>query len=143
MHPWSLNSIIHSHIKLKKVNKDLKNRWIEQAGVLMAFREQRDTVQGAFEEPRDDEVSRPELMKLVTPWVEVPTRRDTWSFKEYAAEHLPPADDSLWTPRASEYSWGDFSTRWGGILDFFQDVFDRPESIWPMPSPDPKVPIER
>lgn len=123
-------------------NTTKKNRWIEQAGILMAFREQHDTVQPAFEDSGSpDEVSRKEVMKMGTPWVEVPTRQETWTFKEYAADNLPPADDSMWTPRASEYSWGDFPTRWGGILNFFGYVFQNLDSIWPMPSPDPREPL--
>lgn len=123
-------------------DRKLKNRWIEQAGIVMAFREQHDIVQGAFEDGgRTDEVSRRELMQLVTPWVDVPTRSRTWTFKRYASDNLPPADDNVWTPRASEYSWGDFPTRWGGILNFFQSVFADPASIWPMPSPDPNEPL--
>jgi hypothetical protein len=121
---------------------DVKNRWIEQAGIVMAFREQKDTVQPAFDGlDGKDEVSRKELMTLVTPWVEVPTRDGTWTFRKYSSDHLPPGDDNPWTPRAAEYSWGDFNTRWGGILDFFNGVFDNPESIWPMPSPEPSDPL--
>lgn len=121
----------------------MKNRWAQQAGIVMAYREQHDIVQAAFEDkPGADEVSRQEVMQMVTPWVEVPTHRETWTFKRYAADNLPPADDSSWTPRASEYSWGDFSTRWGGILNFFNQVFAAPDSIWPMPSPDPGDPLK-
>lgn len=123
-------------------NKNLKNRWIEQAGTLIAFREQRDTVQPAFDrDGATDEVSRKAVMQLGTPWVEVPTNDQDWSFKRYAQEKLPPADDSKWTPRAAEYNWGDFTTRWGAILDFFGQVFHNPDSLWPMPDPNPQVPL--
>lgn len=122
----------------------MKNRWIEQAGVVMAYREQHDTVQGAFEDTGSpDEVSRVELMKMMTPWVEVPTYNFDWSFRDYAGKELPPADRNPFTPRAAEYSWGDFPTRWGGILHFFEGVFQDPSSIWPMPSPDPSVPLAK
>lgn len=125
-----------------ETDPEIKNRWIEQAGVVMAFREQMDTVQQAFEDTGSaDEVSRKELMKLMTPWVGVPTYNFEWSFREYAGQSLPPADRNPFTPRAAEYSWGHFPTRWGGILNFFGDVFEDTSSIWPMPSPDPSVPL--
>lgn len=120
----------------------VKNRWIEQAGVLMAFREQHDTVQRAFESTaRPDEVPREPLMEMTTPWVEVPTRQFEWSFRKYAGQSLPPADSNPLTPRAAEYSWGNFETRWGGILDFFGQVFKQPGTLWPMPSPYPSEPL--
>ncbi len=120
----------------------IKNRWIEQAGILMAFREQNDIVQAAFEDSASlEEVPRSAVMKMVTPWTKLSTHNFDWSFRRYAAQSLPPADNNPLTPRAAEYSWGDFSTRWGGVLDFFSQVFQDPGTIWPMPSPDPSVPL--
>ena len=120
----------------------LKTRWIDQAGALIAFREQFDIVQGAFEgEVREGEVDRKELMQMVTPWVEVPTNHFKWTFRKYAADNLPPADDNKWTPRAAEYNWSDFKTRWGAILNFFDRVSADPTTLWPMPSPNPDDPL--
>ena len=120
----------------------LKSRWIDQAGALIAFREQFDIVQGAFQgDVREGEVDRKELMQMVTPWVDVPTNRFKWTFRKYAADNLPPADDNKWTPRAAEYNWSDFETRWGAILNFFDRVNADPTTLWPMPSPDPDDPL--
>ena len=120
----------------------LKSRWIDQAGALIAFREQFDIVQGAFQgDVREGEVDRKELMQMVTPWVDVPTNRFKWTFRKYAADNLPPADDSKWTPRAAEYNWSDFETRWGAILNFFDRVNADPTTLWPMPSPNPDDPL--
>lgn len=120
----------------------LKNRWVEQAGILLAFREQRDTVQAAFADSgKAGEVSRQATMEMSTPWISVPTRDRDWSFRNYAGRSLPPADANPFTPRASEYNWADFSTRWGGILDFFGGVFENPAGLWPMPSPHPSDPL--
>jgi len=120
---------------------EMKNRWIEQAGVLMAYREQKDTVQPAFDATGSNEVSRKALMKMGTPWITVPTHNQSWSFRHYAEENLPPGDDSSWTPRAAEYNWGDFPTRWDAILNFFETVFEDPGTAWPMPNPDPREPL--
>jgi hypothetical protein len=119
---------------------DMKNRWLDQAGILLAYREQHDTVQGAFEDNGlKSEVSRRDVMKMSTPWVGVPTRALRWSFRRYANAQLPPQDHNPFTPRASEYSWSDFPTRWAAINDFFAQVFQNPSTLWPMPGPDPAV----
>lgn len=120
----------------------MKNRWIDQAGALIAFREQFDIVQTAFDDGQSpDEVSRRELMEMITPWVNVPTRNFKWTFRHFASDHLPPNDDSRFTPRASEYNWADFGTRWKAILNFFDRVNADPKTLWPMPSPHPNDPL--
>jgi hypothetical protein len=120
----------------------MKNRWLDQAGILLAYREQHDIVQPAFEDSGSPgEVTRSGVMKLSTPWITVPTHDSTWSFRRYANRNLPPRDDNPLTPRASEYNWADFDTRWLAINDFFGTVFENPSSLWPMPSPNPSDPL--
>lgn len=120
-----------------------KNRWLQQAGVLMAYREQFDTVSPAFgEQSADlDEIPRRALMQVMTPWVEVPTRDFLWTFESHARANLPPRDGNPFTPRVTEYNWAEFGDRWHGILGFFDSVFQQPETLWPMPDPDPNVPL--
>jgi hypothetical protein len=120
----------------------LKNRWLDQAGILLAYREQHDSVQGAFDDsPHPGEVSRRSVMRMSTPWIGVPTHSTRWSFRRYANQQLPPLDHNPFTPRASEYNWSDFSTRWAAINDFFGQVLEQPSTLWPMPDPDPAVPL--
>jgi hypothetical protein len=120
----------------------IKNRWLDQAGILLAFREQHDTVHGAFQDSEaPGEVSRGKVMEMSTPWIGVPTRQSEWDFRAYASEKLPPKDANPFTPRAAEYNWSDFPTRWGGILNFFGTVFENPGTLWPLPSPNPADPL--
>lgn len=120
----------------------MKNRWLDQAGILLAYREQHDTVHDAFNERGlPGEVSRRDVMRMSTPWVGVPTHDSAWSFRRFANRNLPARDDNPFTPRASEYNWSDFSTRWLAINDFFNQVFQNPSTLWPMPSPDPADPL--
>lgn len=119
-----------------------KNRWLDQAGILLAYREQHDSVHGAFQDSGNGgEVSRAQVMEMSTPFIGVPTHNVQWDFRGYANANLPPADHNPFTPRAAEYNWSDFPTRWGGILNFFGTVFGDPKTLWPMPSPNPADPV--
>ncbi len=121
-----------------------RDRTLQLAGILLAHREQQDTAQPAFTPGRvvPGEVDRALLMEIMTCGVLVPTRELTWSYSEFAERALPPRDGNLFTPRVTEYNWAHFRDRWPGILDFFQQVFERPGSVWPVPPSNPTQPLE-
>ncbi|MGE0495760.1 MAG: hypothetical protein AB7S38_41530 [Vulcanimicrobiota bacterium] len=119
----------------------LRNRLVEMAGILMAYREQHDIAQAAFTpgEVKPGEVDRAALFAALTPGVAVPLPDWGWSYAGFA-KHLPARDHNPLTPRVTEYNWADFDDRWPGILDFFGGVFERPDLVWPMPPSDPMKP---
>jgi hypothetical protein len=117
-----------------------KNAIIAQANILLAYREQHDSVQPAFTPGRvlPGEVDRTKLMEILTPSVRLPLKDGkSWEFAEFAPERLPARDLNPLTPRTTEYNWGRFEDRWTPILDSFEAAYQDPAAIWPMPGADP------
>lgn len=104
---------------------EIKKRWIQQAGIALAFREQHDVVAQAFENTPPGEIDRMEVFHILTPFVQVPHRGGTWSYQEMLGT------------RVLDKNWAEFPDRWEGILNFFDDVFAEPTVLWPMPDPHP------
>ncbi|MBT9586671.1 hypothetical protein IV102_25235 [bacterium] len=71
--------------------------------------------------------------------VDVKTRNWTWSLHHM---DLPDLDDSIWTPPSTERNWAYFDDRWEPILDYFGRCAANLASLWPMPCPDPALPID-
>ena len=83
------------------------------------------------------EVDRRELFRAMTPTVSLPLRSGSWNFDDYASDHLPARDHNPFTPRVTEYNWGEFGDRWTPILNAFQQGYSNPRAMWPMPNADP------
>ena len=94
---------------------------IAVANNYLAWREQHDAVQGAFTpaEPQADEVSRPEVMRMMTPMLVVHFGTLEWTLADYAYAHEDRDGNPLTSPPA-EYGWATFWDRWPPILDSFE-----------------------
>lgn len=109
---------------------------IAVANNYLAWREQHDAVQGAFTpaEPQADEVSRPEVMRTMTPMLVVHFGTLEWTLADYAYAHEDRDGNPLTSPPA-EYGWATFWDRWPPILDSFETGYREPEALWVMPEP--------
>lgn len=107
----------------------VKARWVQQAGIALAYREQHDVVAQAFENTPPGEIDRMEMFRILTPFVQVPHRGGIWSYQETLGR------------RVLDKNWAVFDDRWGGILHFFGQVFENPGVLWPMPHPHPDHPL--
>ena len=119
----------------------LKDRYIQHAGNLLAYHEQACVAVPAFLPPQivPGETDRAAVMQVLTPQVDVKTRNWTWSLHQM---DQPDLDDSFWTPPSTERNWAYFNDRWEPILDYFGRCAADPASLWPMPCPDPALPID-
>ncbi|ODT65418.1 hypothetical protein ABS71_12200 [bacterium SCN 62-11] len=117
-------------------NPELRDRMIQHAGNLLAYHEQAKVAVPAFLPGQilPGETERGDVMEVLTPQVDVKTRQWTWSMHKC---DLPDLDGSFWTPPSTERNWAVFEDRWGPILDYFARCAANPESLWPMPNPDP------
>ena len=102
----------------------------------LAWREQHDAVQGAFTpaEPHADEVSRPEVMRTMTPMLVVHFGTLEWTLADYAYAHEDRDGDPV-TAQPTEYGWASFWDRWLAILDAFEKGYGEPTALWVMPEP--------
>ncbi|OJT25781.1 hypothetical protein BO221_07980 [Archangium sp. Cb G35] len=109
---------------------------IAVANNYLAWREQHDAVQGAFTpaEAHADEVSRPEVMRMMTPMLVVQFGTVKWTLADYAYAH-EDRDGNPMTSQPTEYSWGTFWERWPPILDSFEKGYGEPTALWVMPDP--------
>ncbi|MFN8611397.1 MAG: hypothetical protein U0931_27880 [Vulcanimicrobiota bacterium] len=117
-------------------SSELRDRLIQHAGNLLAYHEQARVAVPAFlpGSVLPGECDRGDVMQVITPQVDVKTRQWTWTLHNC---DLPDLDDSWWTPPSTERNWAIFEHRWPPILDYFGRCAANPESLWPMPSPDP------
>jgi hypothetical protein len=122
-----------------------RNRLAELANILMAYREQYQVVQPTFSPPSPlpGEVDRSATMRLVTPFVSVPMRWGTWSYRDFVEKTGPDRDGNWLTPPCTERNWAVFEDRWEGIMDAFRQVERRARDMWPMPHPDPATDLPR
>ncbi|WP_257457668.1 hypothetical protein [Archangium lipolyticum] len=102
----------------------------------LAWREQHDAVQVAFTPAtaRTDEVSRPEVMRAMTPMLVVHFGTLEWTLADYAYGQ-PERDGNVLTAPPTEYGWATFWERWEPILDSFEGGYGEPEALWVMPGP--------
>ncbi|MCY1083581.1 hypothetical protein [Archangium lansingense] len=102
----------------------------------LAWREQHDAVQGAFTsaEAHADEVSRPEVMRTMTPMLVVHFGTLKWSLADYAYAHEDRDGNPITAP-PTEYGWATFWDRWPPILDSFEKGYGEPAALWVMPEP--------
>jgi hypothetical protein len=109
---------------------------IALANNYLAWREQHDAVQPAFTpaEERPDEVSRPEVMRTMTPMLVVYFGTLKWTLADYAYAH-PDRDGNLLTSPPTDYGWATFWDRWPPILDSFEGGYREPTALWEMPGP--------
>ena len=117
-------------------NPELRDRLIQHAGNLLAYHEQARVAVPAFLPGQilPGETERGDVMEVLTPQVDVKTRQWSWSMHKC---DLPDLDGSFWTPPSTERNWAVFEDRWSPILDYFGRCAANPESLWPMPDPDP------
>ena len=117
-------------------NPEQRDRLIQHAGNLLAYHEQAKVAVPAFLPGQilPGETDRGDVMQVLTPQVDVKTREWTWSLHKC---ELADLDGSFWTPPSTERNWAVFEDRWGPILDYFGRCAANPESLWPMPDPDP------
>lgn len=117
-------------------NPEVRDRLIQHAGNLLAYHEQAKVAVPAFLPGQilPGETDRGDVMQVLTPQVDVKTRQWTWSMHKC---DLPDLDGSFWTPPSTERNWAVFEDRWRPILDYFGRCAANPESLWPMPDPDP------
>lgn len=117
-------------------NPELRDRLIQHAGNLLAYHEQAAVAVPAFlpGQVLPGETERGDVMEVLTPQIDVKTRH--WSWSMHSCD-LPDLDGSFWTPPSTERNWAKFEDRWGPILDYFGRCAASPESLWPMPNPDP------
>lgn len=117
-------------------NPEVRDRLIQHASNLLAYHEQAAVAVPAFLPGQilPGETERAEVMQVLTPQVDVKTRQWTWSMHKC---ELPDLDGSFWTPPSTERNWAVFADRWVPILDYFGRCAADPESLWPMPNPDP------
>ncbi|MBS2034897.1 hypothetical protein JST97_07910 [bacterium] len=120
----------------RESNPEVRDRLIQHAGNLLAYHEQASVAVPAFLPGAilPGECDRSQVMEVITPQVDVKTRQWTWSLHNC---DLSDRDDSWWTPPSTERNWAVFEDRWPPILDYFGRCVANPESLWPMPSPDP------
>jgi hypothetical protein len=109
---------------------------ISVANNYLAWREQHDAVQGAFTpaEAFTDEVSRPEVMRTMTPMLVVHFGTLKWTLADYAYAHADQ-DGNPVTSQPTEYGWATFWDRWPPILDSFEKGYAQPTALWVMPEP--------
>jgi len=114
----------------------LRDRLIAHAGNLLAYHEQYTVAVPAFlpDQIKPGETDRQAVMQVLTPQVDVKTRNWRWDYSQFDQEDL---DDSWWTPPCTERNWGIFADRWPPILNYFELCFQSPQSLWPMPNPNP------
>ncbi|XXF77933.1 hypothetical protein P2318_33510 [Myxococcaceae bacterium GXIMD 01537] len=112
---------------------------IAAANLFLAWREQRDAVQPAFSPavPPRGEVSRPALMRAMTPLLCVTFGGVRWNFTEYA-EAQKDRDGNPLTSKPTEYNWDLFKDRWPAILSAFNKCYGQPTALWAMPAPLPQ-----
>lgn len=118
----------------------IRQRLVAHASNLLAYHEQVNVAVPAFlpPEPLPGEFCRPDVMEVLTPQIDVKTRHWTWKL---AQSDLADLDGSFWTPPSTEHNWAFFEERWGPILDYFGRCQADPETLWPMPNPDPAKPV--
>jgi hypothetical protein len=109
---------------------------IALANDYLAWREQHDAVQPAFTpaQARSDEVSRPEVMRAMTPMLVVYFGTLKWTLADYAYA-LPDRDGNPLTSPPTDYGWATFWDRWPPILDSFEGGYREPAALWVMPEP--------
>ncbi|KFA90778.1 hypothetical protein Q664_26475 [Archangium violaceum Cb vi76] len=109
---------------------------IAVANNYLAWREQHDAVQGAFApaEAQTDEVSRPEVMRMMTPMLVVHFGTLKWTLADYAYAH-EDRDGNPMTSQPTEYVWATFWDRWPPILDSFEKGYAESTALWVMPEP--------
>ena len=121
--------------------RGLRDRIIAHADNLMAYHEQATVAVPAFlpGQVLVGETDRARVMQILTPQVDVKTRHWSWEYSRFPMEDL---DGSAWTPPCCERNWARFEDRWPPILDYFERCYQQPESLWPMPCPDPAQPVD-
>jgi len=109
---------------------------IAMANNCLAWREQHDAVQTAFTpvSAHTDEVSRPEVMRAMTPMLAVHFGTLEWTLADYAYGQ-PERDGNVLTSPPTEYGWATFWDRWPPILDSFEGGYREPTALWVMPEP--------
>jgi hypothetical protein len=109
---------------------------IAVANNYLAWREQHDAVQGAFTPAGAyaDEVSRPEVMRTMTPLLVVHFGTLKWTLADYAYAHEDRDGNPMTSPSA-DYGWAVFWDRWPPILDSFETGYREPTALWVMPEP--------
>jgi hypothetical protein len=109
---------------------------IAVANNCLAWREQHDAVQPAFTPAsvQGDEVSRPEVMRAMTPVLVVHFGTLEWTLADYAYAQ-PNRDGNPLTAPPTEYGWATFWDRWPPILDSFESGYREPRALWVMPTP--------
>jgi hypothetical protein len=102
----------------------------------LAWREQHDAVQPAFTPPapKVGEVSRPTLMRAMTPTLRLPLGPIAWEFTDYTRT-LKDRDGNFLTSKPTEYNWALFEDRWPAILDAFELGYGNQEALWALPKP--------
>ncbi len=110
------------------------------ANLFVAWREQHDAVQPAFTPRvhRPDEVSRPALMRALTPLLSVTFGTVRWTFSEYA-DAQRDRDRNPLTSKPTEYNWSAFPDRWPAILTAFSKCYRQPGCLWELPGPLPRL----
>lgn len=114
----------------------MRDALIGLANNCVAYREQYEAVQPAFTPPtrRADEVSRPELMKAMTPLLALQYSTVTWKFTDYSGTQRDRDGNPL-TSRATEYNWALFQDRWPAILQAFEVGYQNGPLLWNFPRP--------
>lgn len=109
---------------------------IALANNYLAWREQHDAVQAAFTpaQAHADEVSRPEVMRAMTPMLVVDFGTLKWTLADYAYAHADRDGNPLTSP-PTDYGWATFWDRWPPILDSFEGGYREPTALWVMPEP--------
>jgi hypothetical protein len=109
---------------------------IAVANNALAWREQHDAVQPAFTpaSAHGDEVSRPEVMRAMTPMLVVHFGTLEWTLADYAYAR-PDRDGNPLTAPPTDYGWATFWDRWPPILDSFETGYREPRALWVMPGP--------
>ncbi|WNG32193.1 hypothetical protein F0U61_00165 [Archangium violaceum] len=109
---------------------------IAMANNYLAWREQHEAVQTAFmpAEAHAGEVSRPEVMRAMTPMLVVHFGTLEWTLADYAYAH-PDRDGNPLTAPPTDYGWATFWDRWPPILDSFEGGYREPTALWVMPEP--------
>ncbi|MCP3104678.1 hypothetical protein LZ198_38020 [Myxococcus sp. K15C18031901] len=102
----------------------------------IAWREQHDMAQPVFSpaSPRPDEVSRVELLRLLTPLLRTEFGTVVWNYADFAYSQ-PDRDGNPLTSPPTEYNWAVFMDRWTGILYAFDQAYLQPRGLWVMPGP--------
>jgi hypothetical protein len=109
---------------------------IAMANNCLAWREQHDAVQPAFipSTAHEDEVSRLETMRAMTPMLVVHFGTVEWTLADYAYARRDRDGNPLTAP-PTEYNWATFWERWPPILDSFESGYREPTELWGMPGP--------